>query len=111
MSNDAAQVAVEAAATATSAGTAAAVSSKVGWGGLGVSGFGWLLTSEAGVAIGILVGIAGFSVSWYYRRKEFQLSQARAVAEEARKQAEHEMRMTILRRDGARPVWCEENGR
>ncbi|MFG0641911.1 holin [Chryseobacterium taeanense] len=104
MSNDATQAALEAAAHATSAGAAATMGSKVGWGGLGLGGFGWLLTSEAGVAMGVLVGIAGFSVSWYYRRKEYQLK----LAEEARDQAEHEMRMSLMRRGGARDAAGEQ---
>ncbi|MCG3783937.1 holin [Delftia acidovorans] len=106
MGNDVTQAALEAAANATSAGAAAAMSSKVGWSGLGLGGFGWLLTSEAGVAIGIVVGVAGFSVSWYYRRKEFQLK----LAEEARDQAEHELRMSLMRRSGTRNAPDEEGG-
>lgn len=106
MSSDTTQAALDAAASAASAGTAAAMGSKIGWSGLGLGGFGWLLTSEAGVAMGILVGISGFSVSWYYRRKEFQLK----LAQEARDREAHELRMSLMRRGAARRAHGTEAG-
>jgi hypothetical protein len=48
----------------------------------------WLTSSQAGVAAGILIGVVGLLVQWYYRRKQDQ-----------REEAEHELRMT-LRQDG-----------
>ena len=32
----------------------------------------WLTSSEAGVVIGILLGLIGLAVQWYYRRKQDQ---------------------------------------
>lgn len=44
----------------------------------------WLLSSEAGIAAGILIGVSGLAMNWYYSRKRDQ-----------REQAEHEQRMKL----------------
>ena len=46
---------------------------------------GWVLSSEFGVLVGVVLGIAGLSIQWYYRRKQDQ-----------REQAEHERRMGLM---------------
>jgi hypothetical protein len=43
---------------------------------------GWVLSSEFGVLIGLLLGCGGFLVNWYYKHKE-----------DKRQQREHEIRM------------------
>jgi hypothetical protein len=60
----------------------AAAGSKVTYTGAGMTISGWFLSSEFAVLIGMLIGVAGFAVNWYYRHKE-----------DARQQAEHERRM------------------
>ena len=60
----------------------AAAGSKATYTGAGMTISGWFLSSEFAVLIGMLIGVAGFGVNWYYRHKE-----------DARQQAEHERRM------------------
>jgi len=45
--------------------------------------FGWLVSSNAAIVVGMLVGVAGLLVNWYYKREDFKL---RAAAE--RREAE-----------------------
>lgn len=67
---------------ATLDATLAAAGSKATYGGSGASVVGWLMSSEFGVLVGILIGVGGFCVNWYYRHKQ-----------DKREQAEHERRM------------------
>lgn len=59
----------------------------------------WLTSSQGGVAVGILIGVIGLVIQWYYRRKQDQ-----------REEAEHQLRMT-MRQDGyeARAALHEES--
>jgi hypothetical protein len=82
------------AATQTLDATVAAVGSKATYTGAGMTISGWLLSSEAAVLIGIVLGVAGFMVNWFYRARE-----------DRRQQAEHKARMRHL--DDA----AEEGGR
>lgn len=72
------------ATTPTVDATVAAISSKVTYTGAGASILGWLMSSQAGILIGIMLGIAGFVVNWYYRAKE-----------DRRQQTEHDRRMGL----------------
>lgn len=67
-------------------GTIAAIGSKATYTGAGMTISGWLLSSEAAVLIGIVLGVAGFIVNWAYRHRE-----------DRRQQAEHKERMRHLR--------------
>ena len=62
--------------------TMAAAGSKATYAGAGASTMGWLLSSEFGVLIGLVLGVGGFVLNWYYRHKE-----------DKRQQVEHERRM------------------
>lgn len=64
---------------ATFEATVAAAASKVTYTGAGASVLGWLMSSQAGILIGIVLGVGGFLVNWYYKHKE-----------DKRRQAEHE---------------------
>jgi hypothetical protein len=66
--------------------------------GGGITILGWLTSSQGGVAIGIVIGVLGLLIQWYYRRKQDQ-----------REEAEHQLRMT-LRQDGfeARAALAED---
>lgn len=64
--------------------TMAALGSKATYTGASTSVLGWLMSSEAGIFIGIVIGIGGFIINWYYRHKE-----------DRRRQAEHERRMGL----------------
>lgn len=67
----------------------AAAGSKATFAGAGASIFGWLTSSEFGVVAGIVIGVIGLCVKWYFRRKT-----------DKREQREYEARM---RRMGAEP--------
>jgi hypothetical protein len=64
--------------------TMAALGSKATYTGAGASILGWLMSSQAGIFFGILLGVGGFLVNWYYRAKE-----------DRRQQIEHERRMGL----------------
>lgn len=63
-------------------GTIAAAGSKATYTGAGMTVGGWLLSSEFAVLIGVLIGVAGFLVNWFYRHRQ-----------DERERAEHEARM------------------
>lgn len=64
--------------------TMAAVGSKATYTGATTSVVGWVLSSEFGILFGILLGLAGFGVNWYYKHKE-----------DKRQQEEHNRRMGL----------------
>lgn len=64
--------------------TAAALGSKATYAGSGGAVVGWLLSNEFAVLAGLLLGVAGFLVNWYYRYKA-----------DRRAQREHEARMGL----------------
>lgn len=76
-------------ATQTLDATVAAAGSKATYTGAGMTISGWLLSSEAAVLIGIVLGVAGFLVNWFYRARH-----------DRREQAEHAERMRHLRDEG-----------
>ena len=45
--------------------------------------FGWLVSSNAAIVVGMLVGVCGLLINWYYKRENYKL---RAAAE--RREAE-----------------------
>jgi len=59
-----------------------AIASKAAYGGGGTAFVSGLISNEVGVICGIVVGVAGLLVSWYYKAKQ-----------DRREQAEHEQRM------------------
>lgn len=64
--------------------TAAALGSKATYTGAGMTLSGWLLSSEFAVLAGLILGVAGFLVNWYYKHKA-----------DRRAQREHEARMWL----------------
>ena len=54
----------------------AAAASKSTWAGVVSMFFGWLVSSNAAIAVGMLVGVAGLLVNWYYKRENFKLRAA-----------------------------------
>ena len=64
--------------------TMAAIGSKATYTGAGASILGWLMSSQAGILFGIMLGVGGFLVNWYYKHKE-----------DKRQQLEHERRMGL----------------
>ena len=61
----------------------AAAASKSTWAGVFSMFFGWLVSSNGAVAVGMAVGVAGLLINWYYKHKNHKL---RAAAE--RREAE-----------------------
>jgi heme/copper-type cytochrome/quinol oxidase subunit 2 len=71
---------------ATLDATIGTVASKATYTGAGMTISGWLLSSEAAILIGIVLGVAGFVVNWFYKYRE-----------DKRQQAEHEARMRQIK--------------
>lgn len=65
--------------------TIASAASKTTYGGASLTLGGWLLSSEAAVLFGIVLGLAGFVVNLYFRSRA-----------DAREEAEHRARMRAL---------------
>lgn len=65
----------------------AAAGSKATYAGSGMTLGGWLVSSEFAVLVGIVIGVAGFLVNWYYRREQ-----------DLRDRAEHLARMRQFER-------------
>ena len=63
----------------------AATASKVTYGGASTSAVAWILSSEFGMLVGIVLGLGGFIVNLYYKRKQ-----------DKREQAEHEKKMKSM---------------
>lgn len=51
-------------------GAMAAAGSKATYTGATTSIVGWVLSSEFGILLGILLGLGGFAVNWFYRARE-----------------------------------------
>lgn len=65
----------------------AASASKATYTGAGMSITGWLLSNEAAVLFGLILGIAGLLVNIHFKRREDQ-----------RQEREHQARMAELRK-------------
>ena len=65
--------------------TIASAASKTTYTGASVTLGGWLVSSEAAVLFGIVLGVAGFAVNLIYRHRA-----------DAREEAEHQARMRAL---------------
>lgn len=64
--------------------TVSAAASKATYTGAGMTIGGWFLSSEFAVLVGMLVGVVGLLVNWYYKAKE-----------DRRLQREHDARMGL----------------
>ena len=71
--------------------TMAAVGTKATYTGIGVSGLGWFLSNEFFGLAGIMIGLAGLMITWYYKHKA-----------DKRHTREHDLRIEMLRR-GRKP--------
>lgn len=67
--------------------TLAAVGHRSAQAGGGTTVASWILSSEFGVLVGIVIGVSGLLIQWYYNRKR-----------DKREEAEHALRM-VLRKD------------
>lgn len=77
--------------------TLAAAGSKAAYTGAGMTVGGWLLSSEFAVLSGLIIGLLGLFVQWYYKHKltnvEIRLKEEQA----AREREAHAMRMDRYR--------------
>lgn len=63
--------------------TMAAIGSKATYTGASTSIVSWFLSSQFGVLAGVLIGIAGLMINWYYKYKQ-----------DKREEEEHKKRMS-----------------
>lgn len=82
----------------------AAAGSKATYTGSGMVLSGWFFSSEFAVLIGIVIGIAGFLVNWYYRHKltaaeiKFKLDELHLKQEQnERDKLEHKFKLQTLK--------------
>ena len=68
------------------------MSAKATYAGSASTVFGWLLSSEFAVLMGIILGVAGLIVNIYYKKKE-----------DARAQAWHDLQVQKLKTDALEP--------
>ena len=89
-------VAVDTAADAAAAGTAA----KVSLGGSGVFGavsvVSYIESSGLGTLISLLFVAAGFVLTWHYNRKRYKLDSLLALEKDRREKEMHAARMRII---------------
>lgn len=57
---------------------------KAMYAGASSSILGWLMSSEFAVLVGLIVGVGGFFVNWYYRHQENKRQQAKWELEMSR---------------------------
>ena len=79
-----------------------AVGNKVSVFGVGLSGAGWLTTSEFAAIVGAVVAVGGLVITWYYKRE----ANRRLAIEHAMRQQERQMRIDLMRAT-QRPVHHE----
>lgn len=70
----------------------ASVASKTTTAGAGLAGLGWWFSSEAAVAVGILLGVVGFFANVYFQRRRDKRDAECKLKDEERKQREEERR-------------------
>ena len=64
----------------------AAAGSKATYTGASTSVVAWMLSSEFGILVGVLLGLGGFGINWYYQHKRNK-----------REQDEHDRRMGMYK--------------
>lgn len=57
----------------------AMVGHRTAQGGAGASVLGWVTSSEAGVVLGIVIGVVGLLVQWYYNRRRDKREEAESA--------------------------------
>lgn len=55
--------------------TLATLGSNVTYTGATTTTLGWMLSSQFGIAVGVLIGVLGFALNFYYSRKRDQREQ------------------------------------
>jgi hypothetical protein len=74
----------------------AAAGTKATYGGSATMVGGWWLSSEFAVLVGMIVGIAGLAVQWYYRHKLTKAEIRMREEQNMREKEAHVLRMAEL---------------
>lgn len=82
----------------------AATGSKATYGGSATIIGGWWLSSEFAVLVGMIVGVIGLAVQWYYRRKVAMVEIKMREEQNDREREAHVLRMAELRASFSREV-------
>jgi hypothetical protein len=77
--------------------TMAAVGSKATYAGATTTVGAWFLSSEFGVLMGVLIGIVGVSIQWYYKHK-LTMAEIRYKQEQNEREKEAHERLMGRRR-------------
>lgn len=75
----------------------AATGTKATYGGTATIFGGWWFSNEFAILVGMIVGVLGLAVQWYYRRKITLAEIKMREAQNEREQQEHDLRMVELR--------------
>lgn len=73
--------------------TIAATGSKATYTGAGMTIGSWFLSSEFGVLMGVVIGVSGLLVNWYYKHKLTMIEVRLKEEQAAREREAHAARM------------------
>lgn len=74
----------------------ASVAGKTAYAGVGTTVASWLVSSEAGIVIGLLVAVLGFIVNFVFQKRRDRREQHFRERQDAREQREHDARMRAI---------------
>ena len=84
--------------------TAAALGSKATYAGSTTSIVGWLMSNEFAVVSGMVLGLAGLVINWYYKRKSDLRVAAYKALEDERAEIEHRLKVQQMQLNIAQAV-------
>ena len=84
--------------------TAAALGSKATYAGSTTSIVGWLMSNEFAVVSGMILGLAGLVINWYYKRKSDLRVAAYKALEDERAEIEHRLKVQQMQLNIAQAV-------
>lgn len=74
----------------------ASVAGKTAYAGAGATVASWLVSSEAGIVLGVLVGVLGLIANFVFQKRRDRREQHFRERQDAREQREHDARMRAL---------------
>lgn len=84
--------------------TAAALGSKATYAGSTTSIVGWLMSNEFAVVSGMMLGLVGLLINWYYKRKADRRTAAYKALENERAEVEHRLMVQQMQLNIAQAV-------